>query len=105
MLTRTFYRDAHYRPRKEDRPFLVRLDINNTCNLRCLKCFYPDYSARGFPKRYMPLSEFRVLASRLFGYTYFLQLACAFEPLLHPEFVEILETTDRYGIGNVGLVT
>ena len=105
VLARTLYRKAYYRPRKENRPFLVRLDINNTCNLRCLKCFYPDYRAKGVPTRYMPLDEFRVLASRLFDHTYFLQLACAFEPLLHPEFVEILKTTDRYGIDNVGLVT
>ncbi len=105
ILQRTWYRRALYLPPESDRPFLLRLDVNNTCNLLCKKCFYPEFSARGIARQQMPLDDFRTLASRLFRHTYSLQLACSFESLLHPQFPGLLREIDRHGVPNVGMVT
>jgi MoaA/NifB/PqqE/SkfB family radical SAM enzyme len=104
-LRRTLYRRAVYLPRPEQKPFMLRLDITNMCNLACKKCFYPAFAAEGHPSHAIPLDDFRLLASRLFDYAYCLQLACSFEPLMHPGFAEIIEEIDRHPIPNVGMVT
>ncbi|NQU45020.1 radical SAM protein [bacterium] len=105
ILRNTRYRRAVYRPRPEHKPFLVRLDINNTCNMACSKCFYPDYARQNPPKCYMSVEDFRLLASRLLDYTYCLHLACAYESLLHPDYVEILAIADEYDLPYMGMVT
>ncbi|OPZ18452.1 MAG: Cyclic pyranopterin monophosphate synthase 1 [candidate division BRC1 bacterium ADurb.BinA364] len=104
-LRRTVYRRAVYRPRREERPFLLRLDVNNTCNMLCKGCFYPRYLATRPPKRYMPVEEFKTLVDRLFPYAYMAQLACGFEAMMHPRFAEIVRLMDRWPVPNGGIVT
>ncbi len=53
----------------------------------------------------MSLDAFRLLASRLFDHTYYLQLPFGFEPLIPPEFEDILRIIGSYAIRNVGVVT
>lgn len=105
VLRATWFRKDVLRPRREEKPFLVRLDVNNSCNMLCDKCFYPDFVKKNIPPHRMSVDEYRLLASRLFEYAYGLQMACAFESLLHPQYVEMLEITDRYDIPFVGMVT
>lgn len=105
LLRRTLYRSAVYLPEASDRPFLIRLDINDTCNLRCKKCFYPAYRACGDGGHQMSFEEFRLVAARLFYHTYAMQLGCSFEALTHPRLPEIVAELDRYDIPNVGMVT
>ncbi|MBN1867575.1 radical SAM protein [Candidatus Sumerlaeota bacterium] len=104
-LCRTLYRKAVYRPEASERPFLVRLDINNTCNLECKQCFYADYKRSGVAPRNLSLDEFKRIADRLFPYTYVLQFACAFEPTMNPDFPAMVRLLDDYGIYDVGTVT
>ena len=102
---RIVYSDVFYKPDKRDKPFLVRIDMTNTCNQFCKKCFYPDYCRYKIPAHYMSLEEFQIIASKLFEFTYYLQLPFSFEALIHPEFEEIVETINQYSIPNVGIVT
>ncbi|HPS00343.1 MAG TPA: radical SAM/SPASM domain-containing protein [Candidatus Sumerlaeota bacterium] len=104
-LRKTWFSEAEYHPAQADRPFLIRLDTTNRCNLACKKCFYPAYMQSPPDAHCMSVDDFRVLAGRVFPYAYGLQLSCSFEPLLHPQFGEILTETGRYGVPNVGLVT
>ncbi len=105
LLRQTLYRQEVYHPSVEDKPYLVRLDINDTCNLACKMCFYPEFAAQFKPNNYMALDDFKKIAREIFPYTYYLQLACSFEPLLHPQFVEIVEEIDKYNVLSCGLVT
>ncbi len=104
-LRKTWFAGAVYRPVQADRPFLIRLDTTNRCNLACKQCFYPAFIQSPPAAHCMSVEDFRVVAGRLFPYAYCLQLSCSFEPLLHPHFGEILTETARHGVPSVGLVT
>ncbi len=104
-LKKTFYRDCVFHLRKEDRPLFSRFDINDTCNLLCKECFYPDFAEKFSEKRYIPVDAFELIASRAFDYMYSLQIGCSFEPMLHPEFAEIVRITDSYSLPWLGMVT
>jgi len=105
VLRKTWLAEAVYRPVLAHRPFLVRLDTTNRCNLACKKCFYPAFIESPPPAHCLSVEDFRTVAERLFPYAYCLQLSCSFEPLLHPQFGQILVETARHGVPNVGLVT
>jgi radical SAM protein with 4Fe4S-binding SPASM domain len=105
LLRATLYRDAVFVPKKEDRPLMVRLDINNTCNQGCIKCFYPDYAKSGAPTHFMAVEEFDTLAQRVFDYTYFLQMSCSFEGMAHPKLPELIRIIERHKIPIVGMIT
>lgn len=103
-LQRSVWRDAAYHPQAADRPFYIRLDVTNFCNQACIKCWVPD-AMRRQEAHYMSLDDYRLLAERLFGFTYLLQVPCAFEGLMHPHFAELIRIADRYEIPNIGVVT
>ncbi|MCE5228191.1 radical SAM protein [bacterium] len=103
-LGHTLWCNAAYHPRPEDRPFYIRLDVTNFCNQACVKCWVPDAMRRQKPY-FMPLDDYKILAERLFGFTYLLQVPCAFEGLMHPHFAELIRIADDYGIPNIGVVT
>jgi MoaA/NifB/PqqE/SkfB family radical SAM enzyme len=104
-LKKTVYRNCVFHPRKEDRPLFSRIDINDTCNLLCKECFYPDFAEKFSLKRYMPPDAYELIASRAFDYLYSLQIGCSFEPMLHPDFAEIVRITDSYSLPWLGMVT
>ena len=62
------------------------LEITNVCNLSCSFC----PGTKRMPK-FMSPEEFRLLASKLRGYTEYLYFHLMGEPLLHPDFQELLE--------------
>lgn len=105
VLRQTAYRNLTIKPKREELPFLVRFDPGNVCNQACIKCFYPQYAAQGAPKTFMSVANFERIAEMVFPYTYYLQLACSFETMTHPQFSELVRITDRYKIGGLGLVT
>lgn len=70
----------------------VYLEISNICNLSCRFC--PGTRRE---KRVMTPKEFELLASRIRPYTEYLYLHLMGEPLLHPQFGELLQTAARYG--------
>lgn len=103
-LQHSVWRNAAYYPQAADRPFYIRLDVTNFCNQACIKCWVPE-AAKQQQAHYMSLDEYRVLAERLFGFTYLLQIPCAFEGLMHPHFAELIRIADGYDIPNIGVVT
>lgn len=105
LLRATRYKDAVYHPKAEDRPFMVRLDVNNSCNLLCKLCFYPEFAKKGGRRDYMSPEDFESMAEKLFPYVYSMQFACSFEAMMHPDYARLLEIMDRYAIPHVGTVT
>lgn len=80
--------------RRTGRPFeFIALDITNNCNLRCPFCFN-DFAVVG-PRTFMSrrtfekaLDLFPLVSGRVF-------FSCLFEPMIHPEFVDLLEMIPR----------
>ncbi len=68
----------------------MRMDITNKCNLRCNTCYF---SINGFRARgaFMSPDQFGVVCEKLAGRAHRLGFSCAFEPLIHPQFNEILK--------------
>lgn len=62
------------------------LEITNVCNLHCSFC-----PGTGRVPRFLSPDEFRILASKLRGYTEYLYFHLMGEPLLHPDLHELLE--------------
>lgn len=73
------------------RPGLVlRLDIINKCNLRCIMCSYSDPEVFGRPMKKVRPEEFRTLFEDLAGDVRTVVLSCADEPLTSNYFPDIL---------------
>lgn len=89
------------------RTLFVRMDVTNACNLRCRMCHFSEIlrTRPDFRREDMPFDLFRRIADMAFPRTRNLQLACAYESLLHPRIADMLELTGRYGIPSGGLVT
>jgi len=92
-------------PAAHGRSLLVRMDIINRCNSRCFMCPYVGYLESGAPTQAMDSALFERIAARIFPYTCHLALSCAFEPLLHPRFRDLLAIAARHGVPEWGVVT
>ena len=68
------------------------LEITNICNLSCSFC--PGTKRE---KRFMPVSDFEVLAGKLRAHTEYLYFHLMGEPLLHPELEKLLEIAGGLG--------
>ena len=77
----------------------IYVEIGNICNLHCLFC-----SLDGRSKRQMTLDEFSEVIQKIKGYTNYIYLHLKGEPLMHPNFREILEVCNKEKI-NVNLTT
>jgi MoaA/NifB/PqqE/SkfB family radical SAM enzyme len=89
------------------------LDLTSSCNIRCVMCYFSTTDELRF-KPYelepgangtMELAVFRHVASELFSRTHTIGLGCSAEPLLHPEFPEILRTCRQHRVPKVWLQT
>lgn len=88
-------------------------DLTISCNIRCVMCYFSTTDRLGFKpfdldsgsKGNMELTVFRHVASELFPRAHTIALGCAAEPLLHPEFSEILRITRERRVPNVWLQT
>lgn len=91
----------------------VIMDISSRCNLKCKMCYFSRVDMIVFkpfnvsmPERGdMPLSLFKEIARELFPLTRSLALSCSAEPLVHPDFMEIIDTASRYGIPDIWFPT
>ena len=77
----------------------VYIEITNICNLRCSFC-----RKSRKPPRSLTLPEFEEILRQVKEYTDYIYLHVQGEPLLHPEFSEIMNLCDAYGM-QVQLVT
>src|ERR1039457_6691676 len=71
------------RCKTSNKPYAIRLDTNNTCNLNCIYCKINDYKLN---KEYMTVDQFHSLASVYFPKSSYVSLSCATEPLVTPDF-------------------
>ncbi len=69
-------------------PSKVEIEISGKCNMRCRHCLR-SYSHYPRPEEFMPLDDFEAILKQL-PYTVTLTLTGAGEPLLHPDFLEIV---------------
>lgn len=68
------------------------VEITNICNLKCSFC--PGTKRK---KEYISLEKFEVILKKLQGKIEYLYLHLMGEPLLHPNFKDILSVCEKYG--------
>ena len=66
----------------------IYLEITNCCNLHCPFCPLEERS-----KKVMSLEQFRIITKKIKPYTDSIYLHVKGEPLLHPEFKEIIKSS------------
>jgi len=87
------------------RTLLVRIDLNNFCNLRCIMCSHAHAPIKGANRIIMALADFENIAEDIFPKTRSLHLSCGSEPLLVKHFDHCLELSKRYRIPFVSYAT
>ena len=91
----------------------VTVDLTSRCNIRCVMCHFSSTDQLRFkpfdlePRTagHIELEVFRFVASELFGRTHTIGLGCSAEPLLHPNFSEILRISREHRVPKVGVQT
>jgi len=86
------------------RYLLLRLDTNDTCNLRCRMCYFSDPDRKPIAKA-MSEEMFARLAAEFFPHTRFLYLSCGAEPFTTPHFDRILDVTGPFKVPFVSFCT
>lgn len=84
------------------RIYALRMDTNNTCNLKCIYCNINDYSQ---PAEYMSVEQFSKLASVYFPKCSYVSLSCATEPLLSPDFALFIKKLGEYKVPDTHFIT
>lgn len=77
----------------------IYIEITNSCNLNCSFC-----SKNKRLKKYMSIDKFEHILKEIEGKTDIIYLHVTGEPLLHPNFKEILSLTENYNL-KVNLTT
>ena len=88
-------------------------DLTSRCNIRCVMCHFSSTDQLRFkPFDLEPqttgdieLEVFRHVASELFRRTHTVGLGCSAEPLLHPNFSEILDISREHRVPKVSIQT
>lgn len=80
------------------RHLYIRMDLNNSCNLRCRMCFLTKPEISKLPKEEMPTWLLNKIAADLFPRTKYLYLSCVYEPLIAKQFDRAIELARRYGV-------
>ena len=81
------------------RPEWVQVEINNTCNLKCVMC---PRSSLGRSPRHMTLTEFKDIADKCQAAGVpRLRLFFMGEPLLHPDLLDMIAYAKQIGISDV----
>lgn len=77
----------------------IYIEITNVCNLNCIFC--PQTSR---DKKFMSLSDFEIICSKVSNYTNNIYLHIKGEPFMHPELDSIIKTANKYNL-NVNITT
>jgi radical SAM protein with 4Fe4S-binding SPASM domain len=87
------------------RPLSIEIDITTQCNIRCIMCYLslPEHSKR--KREDISIEEFDRVASQVFPLCNFVALSSSVEPLLHPQFGEILAITKGHGVEHITITT
>lgn len=88
-----------------DKRFLrVYMDINNKCNLRCRMCYFSLDLSKDATQT-MSIELFNKIAEQVFPKAISVNLSCAAEPFMTPNFTEYLEIAKKYSIPETVIVT
>lgn len=71
----------------------IYIEVTNCCNLACSFC-----PQTGRPKRFMDRAVFTEIVEKVRAYTGFLSLHVLGEPLLHPDFAQLLAISHQRGL-------
>lgn len=71
----------------------IYIEITNSCNLSCSFC--PPTKRHG---SYMSANDFETILKKLQGHGQYVYLHVKGEPMMHPEFSEILSLCETYGM-------
>lgn len=90
----------------KQRSLVVRMDITNKCNLRCLHCtLIANRNYRGETYGDMPIELFEKIAKEIFPHAHTVALSCEAEPIMHPHFLDILRIVQKYPGAGYQLIT
>jgi MoaA/NifB/PqqE/SkfB family radical SAM enzyme len=89
------------------------LDLTSRCNIRCVMCYFSVIDRIRFqpfdldpgPHGDMDPATYRHVASELFPRARTVVFGCSAEPLIHPDFCELLEATRSHRVPRVSLQT
>jgi radical SAM protein with 4Fe4S-binding SPASM domain len=98
-------RAGNIRPSLGIRPLTLEIDVTNQCNLRCVFC---HFSAEAYSKRKredISVENFAQIAKQAFPFCHLVHLAYICEPLLHPQFGELVALTKSWGVPYVTVTT
>src|SRR5271157_2780706 len=80
----------------------LRIDITNSCNLRCIMCHQPY---RDMDVRVMSLETFKRITEDILGRVNVLFLSWTTEPLLNKELPQIIQYAKKKGVPCITLAT
>ena len=95
------------------RPYTCTVDTTERCNLKCTMCYFsavdrvrfPPFDRETAPDGFMPVELFERIAADCFPRAAHVALACACEPLIHPEFRRLLAIAARYEVPDLWFPT
>ncbi|MCL2096829.1 MAG: radical SAM protein [Oscillospiraceae bacterium] len=83
---------------------IVRMDVNNFCNVRCVFC--SQFRQENIHKsNIMSVGDFKKIIDKIHRQTRFLYMSCGYEPLAVPNFAEYLEYAKSKKIPFISFVT
>ncbi len=84
------------------RPYAVRVDTNNTCNLNCIYCEINDHIQSA---EYMSVEQFSKLAKLFFSKSRYVSLSFGTEPLMSKKFILFIEELGKYNVPSTHFIT
>ena len=97
-----------FRSQRESQfPSMLCLEITNVCSLRCIHCPYTEISKRKeYKPKFMNWSVYKKIADEAAGFpdTIF-RFVCDGEPMMHPDFMKMVEYAKVRGIEHIGVTT
>jgi len=80
------------------------MDLSNQCNLRCRMCYFSLDSKKDEVKTFMPTQLFERIITQVGPISTQVCLSCGAEPLVHPQFKEILAIARKH-VSEIWFVT
>ena len=87
------------------RPFKLKIDTVNQCNLRCIMCHFSNPEVSRQKKTEISPENFSKIAAEIFPFCSQVFLSFSTEPLIHSQLDKILTITADYQIPSVSMTT
>jgi MoaA/NifB/PqqE/SkfB family radical SAM enzyme len=106
-INKSAYKYGFKNKQDEIFPPMVFAEITNICNLKCIHCPYSYIFKQKFYKpRHMEFNIYKKIVNEVSKYKdIILRLVCDGEPLMHPNFLEMIKYAKQNGIKTVSFNT